>query len=344
MTVNEAKLGQTSTPTEDLRRLLFGFLITQALYTAAELGIADLLTSGPRSADDLASASGAEASSLYRVLRLLASEGVFTETGDGWFALTPMADALRRDVPGSLRPNVLLNGGATMWQSWSHLLHAVRTGEPAFDHAHGVDLFEYFRRHPDEWAIFDQVMTNRTVLLTRAVANAYNFSPCKTIVDVGGGRGALTLGLLEAYPHLRGVVFDQPAVAEGARQAIETAGLADRCEAVGGDFFEAVPEGGDTYLAKYILHDWDDEHCVAILRACRRVVPAGGRLLVIELLIPPGDVRSFAKAQDVVMLANSTGRERSEAEYRALYAAAGFVLTRTISAQGEFHVIEGVPG
>jgi len=343
MTLNQTEQGQANTPTEELRHLIFGFRVTQALYAATELGVADLLASGPQSADDLATACGAHAPSLYRVLRLLASEGVFTEMRDGRFALTPMAEALRRDAPGSLRPSVLFNAGEAMWRSWGHLVHAVRTGEPAFDHAHGVDLFEYFRRHPDEWAIFDQVMTNQTAPLTRAVAAAYDFSPCRTIVDVGGGRGALALGLVEAYPHLRGIVFDQPAVAAGARQAIEAAGLTDRCEAVGGDFFAAVPEGGDTYLVKFILHDWDDERCVAILRACRRAVPEDGRLLVIEVLIPPGEARSYAKSQDVNMLVNLTGRERTETEYRALYAAAGFALTRTIPAHGELHVIEGIP-
>jgi len=268
---------------------------------------------------------------------------VFTEMHDGRFALTPMAEALRSDVPGSLHPMVLFNAGPMMWRSWGSLVHAVQTGEPAFDHAHGVDLFEYFRSHPDEWAIFNQLMMNQTAPVTRAVAAAYDFSPCRTIVDVGGGGGALALGLLEAYPHLRGIVFDQPAIAAGARQAIESAGLTDRCEAVGGDFFAAVPEGGDTYLAKYILHDWDDERCVAILRACRRAVPKDGRLLVIELMIPPGEAPSYAKSQDVNMLVGLTGRERTEAEYRALFEAAGFTLTRTIPAHGELHVIEGLP-
>ena len=341
--LNQTEQGQTNTPPEALRRLIFGFRVTQALYAATELGVADLLASGPQSADDLATACGAHAPSLYRVLRLLASEGVFTEMHDGRFALTPMAEALRRDAPGSLRPSVLHNASPALWRSWGHLMHAVRTGVPAFDHAHGVAVFEYYGSHPDEWAIFDQVMTNQTVPLTRAVAAAYDFSACTTIIDVGGGRGALTLGLLEAYPHLRGVVFDQPAVATEAQQAIEDAGLAGRCKAVGGDFFASVPDGGDTYLAKFILHDWDDERCVAILRACRRVMPADGRLLVIELLIPQGNGPSFAKYQDVNMLANTTGRERTEAEFQALYAAAGFTLTRTIPAHGELHVIEGSP-
>jgi ubiquinone/menaquinone biosynthesis C-methylase UbiE len=334
---------QSTTPGEDLRHLFVGFRVSQALYAAAELGIADLLAGGPRTADDLATASGAHAPSLARVLRLLASEGVFVEMEDGRFALTPMAEALRRDVPGSMRPSVLFSGGETLWWSWGHLTHAVRTGKPAFDYVHGTDFFEYFRQHPNEWALFDQLMTTQTTPATRAVAAAYDFSPFKTIVDVGGGRGALMLELLAAYPHLRGIVFDQPAVAAGARQAIEAAGLTGRCEAIGGDFFAAVPEGCDAYLLKSVLHDWDDERCDAILRACRRAVPADGRLLVVEMLVPPGNEPSFAKSQDVNMLVNLGGRERTEAEYRALYAAAGFTLSRIIPAQGEMHVIEGIP-
>ena len=334
---------QATTPREDLLHLFFGFRISQALYAVAALGIADLLGAEPQSADELAAASGAHASSLARVLRLLASEGVFAETDDGRFALTPLGEELRRDAPGSLQPAVLFNGSETLWRSWGHLLHAVRTGEPAFDHVHGIDFFEYFRRHPDEGALFDQLMASQTAPTTRAVAAAYDFSSFATIVDVGGGHGALVLGLLEAYPHLRGIVFDQPAVAAGARQAIAAAGLTDRCTADGGDFFVAVSEGGDAYLLKSILHDWDNERCVAILRSCRRVVPADGRLLVIELLVPPGNAPSFAKSQDVNMLVNLGGRERTESEYRELFRAAGFALGRTIPAQGELHIIEGIP-
>ncbi len=333
----------STTPYEDLRHLFLGFRVSQALYAAAALGIADLLAAGPQSVEELATASGAHPSALARVLRLLASEGVFAELADGRFAVTPMAEALRHDVPGSLRPLVLFNGGETLWRSWGHLLHTVRTGEPAFDHVHGLDFFAYFRAHLDEGALFDQVMASQSMLATQAVAAAYDFAPFRTIVDVGGGRGALTLGLLAAYPHLRGIVYDQPAVAAAAQEAIAAAGLSGRCTVVGGDFFAAVPAGGDAYLLKFILHDWDDDRCVAILRACRLVVPVEGRLLVIELLIPPGDGPSFAKSQDVNMLVNLGGRERTEAEYRALFHAAGFDLRRTIRAAGELRVIDGIP-
>ena len=331
-----------STPGEQLIRLFRGFWVSQAIYVAAELGLADLLADGPRTADDLAAAAGAHAPSLYRILRLLASEGVFAEAEDGRFELTPMATALRRDA-GPPRLSVLFLGQGASWRAAGSLLHTARTGETAFARVHGAEFFEYYRQHPDERALFDQLMAANTTPAARAVAAAYDFSQIGTVVDVGGGRGALAVELLRAHPHLRGVVFDQPAVAAGAREAIAAAGLTGRCQAVGGDFFAAVPEGGDAYLLKFILHDWDDERAVAILRACRRAVPEDGRLLVVELLLPRGNAPSFAKTQDVNMLINLGGRERTEAEYGALYAAAGFDLTRVIPVQGELHVIEGVP-
>lgn len=331
-----------STPGEQLIRMFRGFWVSQALYVVAELGIADLLAEGPRTVGDLADAARVHAPSLYRILRLLASEGVFTEAEDGTFALTPLAAALRRDA-GPARLQVLFLGREASWQAAGSLLHTVRTGQTAFEHVHGVDFFEYYRQHPDERLLFDRLMAGNTAPVARAVAAGYDFSGIKRIVDVGGGRGALAVEILRTYPHLRGVVFDQPPVIAGAREAIEAAGLTDRCEALGGDFFVAVPDGGDAYLLKYILHDWDDERAVAILRACRRVMPGNGRLLVVELLVPRDNAPSFAKTQDVNMLINLGGRERTEAEYRALYTTANFDLTKTIPVQGELHVIEGIP-
>ncbi|GAC1513121.1 MAG: methyltransferase [Chloroflexota bacterium] len=331
-----------STPGDELIRLFRSFWVSRAIYVAAELGIADLLAEGPLAVDDLASAVGAHAPTLYRILRLLASEGVFIEAEDGSFALTPPAAALRRDA-GPARLQVLFIGRDASWQAAGSLLHSVRTGETAFEHVHGVDFFEHLRHHPDEQALFDQLMVGNTVPVARAVAAEYDFSGIRSIVDVGGGRGALALEILRAHPHIRGIVFDQPAVVAGARDAIEAEGLADRCEAVGGDFFVAVPDGCDAYLLKYVLHDWDDERSLAILRACRRAMQQNGRLLVVELRVPRGNVPSFATSSDVNMLINLGGQERTEDEYSRLFAAAGFDLTRTVPLQGELHIIEGVP-
>jgi hypothetical protein len=229
------------------------------------------------------------------------------------------------------------------WQGWGRLLHSVRTGDPSFAQVHGVDFFTYVRTHPEEAARFDELMTAYTVPVARAVATAYDFTPCTTVVDVGGGRGALVIGLLDAYPQLRGIVFDHPAVAADAQRAIEAAGLRQRAEAVGGSFFVSVPTGGDVYLLKSVLHDWDDADCLTILRACRQAMSSGGRLLVIELLIPSGNGPSFAKSQDVNMLATLGGRERTAAEYGALLRAAGFTLARAIPALDEWYVMEGIP-
>jgi hypothetical protein len=316
--------------------------MSQAIYVATEFGLADLLADGPQTVDELASAAGAHAPSLYRILRLLASEGVFAEAEDGRFALTPLAAALGRDG-GPVRPQVLFLGQEALWQAAGSLLHTVQTGETAFERANGGDFFAYFRQHPTQRVLFDHYMAAQTTPMARAVAATYDFSGIGTMVDVGGGRGALTVEILKAHPHLRGVVFDQPVVVDDARAAIAAAGLSDRCATVGGDFFATVPNGGDAYLLKYILHDWDDERSVTILRACRRAVPQHGRLLVVELLVPSGNAPSYAKTQDVNMLINLGGRERTVAEYRALFTTAGFDLTRTVPVTGELHVIEGRP-
>jgi len=331
-----------STPAEKLTRLFRGFWVSQAIYVAARLGLADLMADGPRSVADLASATGAHAPTLRRVLRLLAGEGIFAEAEDDRFELTPMAASLLRDK-GELRLQVLFVGREASWRAAGDLLHAVKTGETPFDHVHGASFFESLRQHPDEAQLFDQLMVVNTTPVARAVAGAYDFSSMRTIIDVGGGRGALALGILAAHPQLRGVIFDQPAVAAGARDAIAAAGLSERCEAVGGDFFEAVPDGGDAYLVKFILHDWDDERSVAILRTCRRAIPHGGRMLVVELVIGHGNEPSFARTQDMNMLINLGGQERTEAEYRALFEASGFALTRTIPVFGDMRIIEGVP-
>ncbi len=325
-----------------MTRLFRGFWVSQAIYVAVQLGIADLLADGPRPISELAATAGAHESSLARVMRLLASEGVFAGREDGRFELTPLAATLRRDA-GPLSLQVSFLGGEASWRAAGKLLHTVRTGETAFEHVHGMDFFEYYRQHPDERTLFDRLMVAQTTPAAIAVAAVYDFSPIASVVDVGGGRGALTIEVLKAHPHLRGLVFDQPGVAEDARQAIAAAGLTERCEAVEGDMFTAIPEGRDAYLLKYILHDWDDDRCVAILRSCRRAMTAGSRLLVVEQLLPKGNAPSFAKTQDMNMLINVGGRERSESEFAGLFEKAGFGLTRTVPVAGDMHIIEGSP-
>jgi predicted O-methyltransferase YrrM len=330
-----------STPGDELVRLFRGFWVSRAIYIAAELGIADLLADGPRTVTDLAATTNTHQPSLYRILRLLASEGVFAEREDGRFELTPRAAGLRQGSPARLQ--VLFLGRPASWQAAGNLSHTVRTGETAFQRVHGMDFFEYNRQHPEDQALFDQLMTSQTRPVARAVAGKYDFTSMASIIDVGGGQGVSAIEILTVHPHLKGAVFDQPAVAANAAAAIAEAGLSQRCEAIGGDFFASVPDGHDAYVLKYILHDWNDAECVAILGSCRRAMGAGGRLLVVEAIMSAGNEPSFGKTQDINMLINVGGSERTEAEYRALYKAAGFELTRSIPVMGDLHIIEGVP-
>jgi len=333
-------------PPAALYQMATGHYVSNAIYVAATLEIADLLATGPRGDDELAQATGTHAPSLKRVLRLLASVGVFAERDDGRFELTPIGACLQRG-PGSFRAVALLFTGPGVRSAWCDLLHSVRTGEPAMAHVHGTDTFAYFEHHPEEAAIFDEAMGAFTAMVAVAAAAAYDFSQFGTIVDVGGGEGALLAGILTANPGVRGVVFDLPRLAPGARKQIAAAGMSERCEFVGGDFFEAVPAGGDAYLLKHVIHDWDDRRAQGILRNCRRVVRPQGKLLIIEGVYPPRIDETVASrgaaANDVNMLVCTGGRQRSETEFRDLFEAAGFRLTRIVPTLAMSSVIEGVP-
>lgn len=328
-----------------LYQLATGHYVSRALHLAAKLGLADRLRDGARSADTLARATGTHAPALRRVLRLLASRGVLAERADGAFALTPLGDALRTDVPGSAHSMVKLFAGPRIQDDWKDLEYCVRTGEPAFRQRGVTDPFAEVLRSPEEAADFDAAMAVFTRFIALAVAAVYDFSRLGTVVDVGGGNGALLVGLLQANPDLRGVVFDRPSVMEAATANIAANGLADRCRATGGDFFQAVPGGGDAYLLKHVIHDWNDERSVAILRNCHRAMPAHARLLIVEGVYPPridGSLESRgAAANDVNMLVATGGRQRSEAEFRSLYDAAGFRLTRIVPSPARVAVIEG---
>ena len=333
-------------PSFSLFRMITGYYVSRAIYVVARLGIADHLGEGPRGVDDLVAATGAHAPSLKRVLRLLASVGVFTEEADGRFALTPIGACLRANVPGSMRAAALLFGGITQ-QAWGDLQHSVETGEPAFRRVFGMDPFNHMAQHPDEAANFDAAMANFTRRIAAAVVDAYDFSPFRRIVDIGGGNGALLAGILKANPAAAGVLFDLPQVTDRAIVPIRELGLADRCEFVGGDFFKVVPGGGDAYLLKHVIHDWDDERAGDILRNCRRAMSPESKLLVIEGVYPPridqSDESRGAAANDVNMLVCTGGRQRSEAEFRHLYEETGLRLTQILPTQTPVKVIEGIP-
>ena len=332
-------------PPAVLFQMVTGYYISRAIYVAATLGIADLLAHGPQPSSTLAKATGTHAESLTRVLRLLASVGVFTEQDDRCFALTPLGECLRTGVPGSMRSAALLFAGITQ-EAWRDLLYSVRTGEPAFHHVFGMDSFSYMAQHPEEAANFDEAMADFTKGIAIAVAATYDFSQFGTIVDVGGGNGMFLEAVLKAHPTLRGVLFDMPHVAERAQQRIEAVGLAERCKAVGGDFFLEVPSGGEAYILKHVIHDWGDARAVTILKNCHRAMGPQGKLLIVEGVYPShidqSDASRGAASNDVNMLVCTGGRQRSEAEFRSLYGAAGFTLTRIVPIQARSSVIEGI--
>jgi SAM-dependent methyltransferase len=324
-----------------LRRLVAGWWVSKAVHIAAKLGIADLLAHGPRPVSDLARATDTHEQALYRVLRALASLGVFAESDQG-FELTPMAEYLRSDIPRSVRGLALLHGEPWHWRAWEDALHSVRTGAPAFDEAHGQDFFGYLRAHADAAAVFDEAMSGISRSQHAAVVDAYDFSGVDHLVDVGGGHGTLLALILSTYPDLSATLFDLPEVVEGAHRTLERAGVADRCEVCGGDFFESVPSG-DAYLLAHIVHDWHDAQAARILGNCRMSIAPDGRVVLAEIVIPPANQFSHGKLLDLEMLVCFTGRERTKAEYAHLLESSGFRLTRVVPTAAEDSAIEAVP-
>jgi precorrin-6B methylase 2 len=321
-------------PSAALQGLINGFMASQVVQVAANLGIADLLADGAKTAETLASEVEAHAPSLHRLLRALASLGVLEEIAPARFALTAMGAQLRTAIPGSLRNRALLFCGDRSWRSWGELLHSVRTGESQMQHLYGMGSFEYLAEHPQQAEIFNEAMAEGTRLVSRALVAACDFSRFHTLVDVGGGNGTLIAAILAAAPKLRGIVFDRPSGNAGAPRQLKGAGVAERCEVVAGDFFRAVPPGADAYILKSIIHDWDDERSTAILKNCRKAISAGGKLLLVERVMPVRVEASQSHRQmamvDIHMLVLAGGRERTEAEYQALFAAAGFELARIV--------------
>jgi hypothetical protein len=315
---------------------------TQCLYVAARLELADRLKDKPQTAEQLATATGTHGPSLYRLLRALASIGIFAEDEQGRFHLTPAAEYLRRGVPGSLQ-GLAVMAGEEHYHSWGELLYSVQTGRTGFERVYGKPIFSYLAEHPREAQIFDDAMVSVHGPETATILDAYDLSSFGTLVDIGGGNGSVLIEALRRHPRLRGVLFDRPDVVERARPLLEKAVVADRCQTVGGNFFESVPAGGDAYLLRHIIHDWYDPECLTILGHVRRVIPPAGKLLVIEPVIPPGNGPFNGKFQDLTMLVVPGGKERTEAEYRALHAKAGFRLARIVPTRSEVSVIEGVP-
>ncbi len=327
--------------------MYLGHFLAAALYAAARLDIADALVAGPRTAEELAEAAGANADALRRLLRALVAHGVFVERADGRFEQNEASSFLRADVPGTMRPFVLLFGGP-VWRPLGEMVDAIRTGENAFAKVHGAEIFEHLAKDPEQARNFNRAMTQGSALVAPEIVRAYDFSRFPTIVDVGGGQGHLLSAILAAVPRARGVLLDLPHVIAEARTLLAERGVADRCTLVEGSFFDAVPAGGDAYLMKWILHDWDDAACGRILANVRAVIPGHGRLVVVDRIMPErvvdGDPRlGFATLMDLNMLVNLTGRERTGAEFRSLFGAHGFTLASATETASGLGIVEGVP-
>lgn len=306
-----------------------GIIAAQAMHAATKLGIADLLTSGPKSVAELAGDSGAHPSSLECLLRALSTVGVFAITPDGRFCNTPLSDVLRTDHPESQRASALFLPAAFLWRPLGELHETVRTGEPAFQLVFGQRFFDYLASHKEDAATFNAVMTEGIGWTSSALLAAYDFSRFRSLVDVGGGEGALLRDILSATPGTRGVLFDLPQVVSSA-SALLTGDVGARCRVVGGDFFNSVPECGDAYLLRGVIHDWPDQDAIKILRNTHRAMGLGGTLLLIENVI---DAHRPVGMIELLMLVIG-GRERTEANFRSLLAAAGFAITRIAPAEG----------
>lgn len=332
-------------PQMRMLQLITGYWISQCIYTAASLGIADRIP--PHTAlhyTELAQSVGAHAPSLYRLLRALASVEIFTEVTPGSFATTPLSTVLKSDALGSLRDIAIMMGDPEHYGSWGHLLHSVQTGESAFSHRFGMEVFEYYPQHPEPAAIFDRAMSGFSSIEGAAVVENYDFSGINSLVDVAGGHGRLLSSILQANPHMTGILFDMPEVIDRAQSQIAHSPIHDRCQLVSGSFFEPLPAGADAYLLKHILHDWDDARSIAILKQCHQAMPAHGKLLVVEHIIPPGNDPNIGKLLDINMLVMCPGgKERTTEEFQDLFAAAGFTLTNVVTIPGVISVLEAQP-
>jgi SAM-dependent methyltransferase len=324
-------------------QIISGFWISRSVYVIGKLGIPDLLQTGPKTAEELAAATNTDAPSLFRILRALVSVGVLKSAEGGRFAQTPLSETLVTDAPGSLRWFAISELGQEHYPAWGNLMHSVKTGEIAFDNFFGVDVWKYFQQNPEDAAVFNNSMSNMTAAVNDALTSLYDFSQFGKIVDVGGGHGGLITAILQKNPEVKGVLFDAPQVIEGAQSKIAAAGLADRVETVAGDFFKSVPEGGDAYIMKWIIHDWDDEKSNAILRNCRKQMKANGKLILVDCVVPETDEPHFSKFIDLNMLVMTGGKERTQKEFAQLLADAGFKLVRVIHTDLPTSIIEAEP-
>jgi hypothetical protein len=330
-------MNQNLPPHAQLMQFILGKWISKPIYVVAELGIADLLANGPESIDTLAEKSETHAPTLYRIMRALAGVGIFSEIDNRCFELTPTAECLRT---GAMRSIALMFHADWHDKAWDHLLHGVKTGKPPFDKAHGKPVFEWFNDHPEAAKIYNEANALKAMNSHRAIVDAYDFSEINILTDVGGGYGSLMAEILIAFPDLQGVVAELASVVQAAKAEIQARGLDTRCRVVECDFFKEIPAGSDAYLMSHILHDWDDDRCIVILKNCKRAMEPRSKLLIVEDIIPEGNTFSIGKLLDLEVFVMGGGRERTEAEFKRLFEKCGFKLARIFPTQESISVIE----
>ena len=328
--------------TEQLNHVLTSAALSRAVSTIAELGVADLIQAGrPQPVEHLARATKTHEPSLYRILRFMAGYGVFQESENRHFDHTPLSAALRSDAPGSYRAAAQMFHH--LFAAWDGLHHTVQSGEPAFQKVFGAPIFDYVPKHPEMGPIFDAGMTSMNYYETAAMLDAYDFTGISVVADIGGGNGSLISAVLARYPDKKGILLDLGHVIERAKENLKATGVADRCSVVEGSFFESIPAGADAYLLRHIIHDWTDAQAIQILGNCRKVIPAHGKLLIVDCVVPAGNAPSPAKDLDIIMLAYPGGQERTEAQFRSLLKASGFELKSILPTTTMISVVEGKP-
>jgi len=333
----------TASPSVEAFRLINGYQVTQAIHVAVALGLPDHLKDGPRASDELAVLAKAHPGALYRLLRALAAAGILREQEGRCFSLTAVGDCLRSDSPTPVGAWAAFVGRPYIWQAWGHLLHSVQTGETAFVNLNGKSVWQYRAEHPAENEIFNQATSDLSRGAVEALLKAYDFSKFQHVVDIGGGQGQTIAGILAANSAVRGTLFDQYHVVGKARSMLERVGLENRCDVVAGNFFESVPAGADAYILRAILHDWEDEDAVSILKVCRQALGMQAMLLIIEQIVAPPNEGLAGKFSDLNMLVSPGGRERTREEFSDLCDAARFKLLNVIAAGPRLSVVEAKP-
>jgi len=327
-------------PQAQMLQLITGYWMSQAVGTAARLGVPDQLVDRPRTSREVAKAVGADPQALFRLMRMLASIGVFAMDGQERFALTPLGETLRSGVPGSVKNFAIAETAPGHWQPWGKMFEAIKSGKPMCKPALGMEIWEWYSQNPEEGEYFNGAMGDLAASVSDEVARIHDFAGCHKVLDVGGGHGILLAAILKAHPNMQGILFDVPRVTATAGESLETQGVAQRCEVVSGDFFKSVPPGADIHVLKQVIHDWSDAECTAILKNCHRALKPNGKLLLVEMVIPPDNSPGMAQAVDLNMLVILTGRERTESEYRNLLPAGGFRLDRIMPTRTPFSIIE----